>query len=103
MEVGALHSSAGHGQLDVILFRHAWRQPWFARSGSVGNATTLMQITGITLPQFILIPPYPTAMGIRSARLSGAVGVVDGEGISGAESAVGHNEEAVSMTSVPER
>ena len=49
-----------------ILFVTLWRSALVPRVlAALGMLTTLMQITGITLPQFIPYPsPYPTAMGL---------------------------------------
>jgi len=49
-----------------ILFVMLWRSALVPRVlAALGMLTTLMQITGITLPQFIPYPsPYPTAMGM---------------------------------------
>jgi hypothetical protein len=52
-----------------ILFVTLWRSALVPRVlAALGMLTTLMQITGITLPQFIPYPsPYPTAMGMPLA------------------------------------
>jgi hypothetical protein len=49
-----------------VLFVMLWRSALVPRVlAALGMLTTLMQITGITLPQFIPYPsPYPTAMGM---------------------------------------
>ena len=50
----------------LMLFVALWRSALVPRIlAALGMLTTLLQITGITLPQFIPYPsPYPTAMGM---------------------------------------
>ena len=49
-----------------MVFVALWRSALVPRvTAALGMITTLLQITGITLPQFIPYPsPYPTAMGM---------------------------------------